>query len=404
MIKEKEVGIFKALNLRPNFVSTKRPAIETGIDAKLTGIKNALIVFGICYKRTKSFLKSFQLFKKLIYKQKQVWGHLPRKWASASGKKYFMLYAPGLPSIQLNRMYEMELNKLQQSNIKNELRFAFFAITKKCPLNCEHCFEWDKLHSKELLSYDDLRAVVLKLKEMNIVQLHLSGGEPMLRVNEIARLSEEFSHDIEFYVLTSGFNATLENIRLLKKSGVTGVVVSIDHYDKNIHNAFRGSDRSFNDAVNAAKYANECDMLVTLSICVTRTIATFSELYNYVCFAKETGASFVQLLEPKKVGRYSDGDVELSKQQIDILGNFYYEMNFNPIYSSFPIVIYHGYYQKKIGCFSAGNRSVYIDTNGDMLLCPFCHHKSGNVLNQNIQEIIPMVKQIGCPTYGLSDF
>ncbi|HNR19606.1 MAG TPA: radical SAM protein [Bacteroidia bacterium] len=379
-----------------------KPSIERSYKLKWTKFKNALNIYKIIYTKTGSVWQSFQVFKKLLGLHKKVWGKLPEKWVSAGKKKYFMLYAPGFPSNQLNRMYEMEVNKLLQFNNPHELRFAFFAITKKCPLSCEHCFEWDKLHSKELLSLKDLRFAVLKLKEMNIVQLHLSGGEPMLRVNDIVKLAEEFSNDMEFYVLTSGFNATRGNVKLLKDAGVTGLVVSIDHYDKNIHNSFRGSSKSFDDAVNAVRYAREFDMFVTVSVCVSRALASFNELYNYACFVKNLGASFIQLLEPKNVGRYANKNVKLSDEQIELLCDFYYRMNFESAFSKFPIVVYHGYYQKQIGCFSAGNRSVYIDTNGDVLLCPFCHHKSGNLLTENIENIVPMMRQTGCPSYGIS--
>lgn len=394
----------KTENNRVDVIENAKSPVICGFSALLTRLKNLATIFRVAFANTGSVIKSLHLLKELGKLQKKVWGQLPRKWAVASCKKYFMLYAPGLPSSHLNRMYQMELSRLQHNGSGNELRFAFFAVTKKCPLNCEHCFEWDKLHSKELLSYDDLRNVVLKLKAINIVQLHLSGGEPMLRVNDIAKLAMEFSNDMEFYVLTSGFNATKKNIQLLKDAGVTGLVVSIDHYDKSIHNTFRGSANSYDDAVNAVKYARECDMLVTLSVCVTRAMAVFNELYNYACFAKDIGASFIQLLEPKKAGRYSGKDVQLSKEQIKTLCNFYYQLNFNAAYSAFPIVVYHGYYQKQVGCFSAGNRSVYIDTNADVLFCPFCHQKSGNILNGSPQEIIPLMQTQGCPTYGNAKF
>jgi MoaA/NifB/PqqE/SkfB family radical SAM enzyme len=377
--------------------------IEYGLKARLNGLTNSMLFLKTAFSKTKSVAKSLRLLRKLGALQKRVWGKMPKKWISVNGKKYFMLYTPGLPSVHLQRMFDMEINRIEQNRQSNgELRFAFFAITKKCPLQCAHCFEWDKLHSKELLSYCDLRNVVLKLKEMNIVQLHLSGGEPMLRVNDIVKLAEEFNSEMEFYVLTSGFNATRENIIKLKNAGVTGLVVSIDHHDKNMHNTFRGSQNSFDDAVNAVCFAREANMLVTLSVCVTRPLATFNELLNYAHFAKAIDVSFIQLLEPRQVGNFAGKDVLLNAQQIKTLSDFYYELNFNKKYKTFPVVVYHGYYQSKVGCFSAGNRSVYIDTNGDILLCPFCHQKNGNIRDGNMQEIIPMMRDTGCPSYGIS--
>ena len=373
--------------------------IINGLHARLVNLRHALFLLNTAFRHYGSLKKSFRVLVKLKSFQKNVWGRRIIKWAYANKKYHFNLYAPGFASPQLANMHLMEI-KRSDNNSQYSLRFAFFAITKKCPLSCQHCFEWDKLNSKELLSYDDLRKAVIKLKEMGIVQLHLSGGEPMLRVKEIVKLAEEFSCDMEFYVLTSGFNATKENLLLLKQSGVTGIVVSVDHYNKILHNAFRGSDLSYDNAINAIKYARELDMVVTMSVCVTRSFALLDHLMNYAKLARSLDASFIQLLEPKQVGNFSGKDVLLNADQIQMLKDFYETLNFNKQFKNFPHVIYHGYYQDKIGCFSAGNRSLYIDTNGDILMCPFCHHNSGNILTDQLTNVLPKMREVGCPTYG----
>jgi MoaA/NifB/PqqE/SkfB family radical SAM enzyme len=55
-----------------------------------------------------------------------------------------------------------------------------------------------------------------------------------------------------FIVLSSGFNFTRENARSLKQAGLTGVVISLDHFDPEKHNAFRGFNNSFNDVTRAS--------------------------------------------------------------------------------------------------------------------------------------------------------
>ena len=378
--------------------------IINGPAARIINLRNARSFFLIAYQHFNSISKSFSALLSLRKLQKSVWGSNPQKWAYAGGRYHFMLYAPGFPSSQLNKMHLMEIRRMKMVKENSELRFAFFAITKKCPLRCQHCFEWDKLNAKELLSYDDLRNAIIKLKDMGIVQLHLSGGEPMLRVKDIARLANEFSNGMEFYVLTSGFNATRENLILLKQSGVTGIVVSLDHYDKKRHNAFRGSENSYVDAIHAILCARELDMVVTMTICVNREMATFNELLRYANLARSLDVSFIQLLEPRQVGNYAGKDVLLNKEQLDLLSNFYEKLNFTRQYNNYPIVIFHGYYQSKIGCFSAGNRALYIDTNGDVLLCPFCHHKTGNVVTDHIPSLLPKMRAVGCPSFGKAAF
>ncbi|WNH12287.1 hypothetical protein [Thalassobellus suaedae] len=77
-------------------------------------------------------------------------------------------------------------------------------------------------------------------------------------------------------------------------------------------------------------------------------------------------------------------------------------MNFTKAYSSYPIIIYHGYYQRRIGCFSAGKKGMYIDTDGDMNACPFCHKKTGHVLDSNFDQNLEVLKSEGCHTYHMN--
>ena len=116
---------------------------------------------------------------------------------------------------------------------------------------------------------------------------------------------------------------------------------------------------------------------------------------------KKLNVAFVQLLEPKAVGHYEGKDVLLTNDHLDVLNKFYLEMNFNPAFEDFPIIVYHGYHQRTVGCLSGGNRMLYIDSEGYINACPFCHTKNWNIkdaleTHSNIQdEANPM----GCPQF-----
>lgn len=347
---------------------------------------------------------TFKMLKVLEQKRKAVHGNFRiLKWAQAGNKFYYSLYMPGFKSEQMDNVLLEEMNRVIPSNIApRPLRFAHFAITKKCPLRCEHCFEWDNINKKEILSYDDLRNVVLKLKASGISQLHLSGGEPMLRVNDIIKLCDEFNSDMEFWVVTSGFNLTYENAVKLKQAGVSGVIVSLDHFDKNQHNKFRQSENAFTDAVNAITFSRQVDMIVAVSVCTTKEFTTTENLMLYAQFVKSLDVSFIQLLEPKAVGHYAGKDVKLGAEQLQMLEDFYFKVNCEKAFQDYPIVAYPGFFQRQIGCFASGNRTLYIDTNGDVLACPFCHVPSGNALHDQLPDVINTMKNKGCVDYGIA--
>lgn len=379
-------------------------SIKTGLKARWLKLKFRIYTLKILINNIGFKKNVFQIILQLRSKNHSMHGKTAlNKWIQNGDKHYFYLYAPSFPSKALEKMLLYETERIQQPEIL-KIRFAFLAITKKCPMRCEHCFEWDSINQKEVLTYENLRTIVIKLVEAGINQLHLSGGEPMLRVNDIIKLAEEFSSEIEIWVLTSGYNGTKENITLLKEAGVTGFVVSLDHYEAASHNKFRGHPQAFERATKTIKYARAANMPVAVSICTVRAFCNTTDLFSFLSLAQKLDVSFIQLLEPKAIGHYAQKDVLLQESHQKVLESFYREVNTSKKYLNSPIIVYHGYYQRQIGCMTGGNRALYVDTNGSALSCPFCHCSSGNFLTDEASSIISNLRKKGCSTYGLSTF
>jgi MoaA/NifB/PqqE/SkfB family radical SAM enzyme len=157
---------------------------------------------------------------------------------------------------------------------------------------------------------------------------------------------------------------------------------------------------AFDHAINAVRHAQDAGMLTAFSICVTRSFVSKQNLLKYAQLARDCGVAFVQLLEPKPVGHYEGKAVTLGKEQIDILEDFYLTFNFNKEFRDYPVVLYHGFHQRRIGCMSGGDRILYIDSAGNVNACPFCQTK-----NFHTSQIISGAISIndmsigGCPVY-----
>ena len=396
----------KSSSIHQGYVEFKNTQFISSSERRNIRIKMFINLLKYLLRKNTSFSLTFRIINQLyklrnIYFQTQNLG----KIIKANGRYFQYMYSPGFPSKAVDRFNKFEVNKLLKINTaETSLRFAFLSITRKCPLQCQHCFEWNNLNKPETFNYEHLQNVVLKLKNAGVLQIFLSGGEPMIRTREIEMLCKAFSDDIEFWVVTSGFNATFNNLARLKEAGLTGISVSIDHYIPGEHNQFRGSENAFDDAVAAVKFARSLNMPVTMNICVSRSFANHDDLYKYLIFAKSLDASFVQFLEPKMVGRYAHQDVLLNDEHKKVINDFVLHVNKAEQFSNYPIALYHGFYQQEIGCFAGGNRSLYIDSNGDVLSCPFCHNKAGNVLQDDFTFLINRIKGIGCPEYKIAAF
>lgn len=339
-------------------------------------------------------------FKTLLSLRNNVWGGDLKKIYKIGGKYYFNQYTPGWPSKNYDELIKSELRRhASPLSSEEKLSFVFLAITRKCPMRCEHCFEWDNLNQKEVFTKDTLFKTIDLFQKQGVLQFHFSGGEPMVRFKDLVQLIKFASRKSECWVLTSGFNFTRENAQILRQVGCKGVVVSIDHYLPEMHNLFRGNASSFDGAINAVKEAKLAGMVVSISVCATKGFIEGGHLLPYLNFAKGLGVHFVQVLEPKNVGHYNDKDVLLAARHINELDAVFKLVNHSTAYRQYPTMLYHGYHQRRVGCFS-GSRSVYVDSIGDVHACPFCHTKSYNVIEllEKGKENLP-IKENKCPRY-----
>ncbi len=364
-----------------------------------------LHILKLAIKNYGSIIKSLKVIKALYLLKKSILGGIQTKIIKVNRKYYHYLYAPGYPSQAFDNYIEAELNRIIPLKKKtNTLTFILFAITKKCPLQCEHCLEWNNLNKTESFGLQELNAVVSKFQNDGIAQFHLSGGEPMVRINDMLQVVATAGKQSEFYVLTSGFNFTAANAKSLKEAGLTGVVISLDHFDPKLHNAFRGLNNSFEQVMNAIRNAQEQNFVIALTICVTRAFITWENLLQYAALAKRLKVSFIQLLEPKAVGHYEGKNVFLEDTHLSLLDKFYFTLNFNPAYKDYPVIVYHGYHLRRVGCFSGGNRTLYIDSEGFVNACPFCHTKNFNIKDaiKTDLNVAATVKETGCLDYKLA--
>lgn len=396
----------KKITLQPYTVNSSVPVSlasqkTSRLEKYLVTVAKQLTLFYLACVTIKKPMLIIKTYKQLIKLRKQTWGAQVNKMYKVDGMYFNNLYNPGWPSAAYNAFLKDEIMRHAfPLDYTGKLSMVFFAITRKCPLRCEHCFEWDNLNKKETFTKDELIEIVDMYQQQGAIQIHFSGGEPMVRIHDLVEVVRHAKNKSECFVLTSGFNLTAINARRLKEAGCKGVVVSIDHYIPELHNGFRHNSNIFQQATEGVQAALQAGLVTTISVCVTKAFLDGGHLMPYMQFAKDLGVHFVQLLEPKNIGHYADQEVLLEEKHIQLLEGFFKTINNDTAYSDYPFVMYHGYHQRRVGCY-AGSRSIYIDSAGDVNACPFCHTKSYNVgdILKSKNKTAPMKENL-CPRYG----
>lgn len=342
--------------------------------------------------------------RQLMSKKQRMHGNSTNPRYIKSGSSYYWgVDFPGWPSKVFSTYVRNEFARMRPAgSVKKSLQTVIFAITNRCPLHCRHCSEGDNLGTTDKLSLDELKQILVKLQDRGILHIQLSGGEPLVRFDDMIELMKCAKPGTNFWLLTSGFGLSVEKAALLKKSGLTGVNISLDHWDEKHHNEFRNNDRSFQWVKEAVENCRKKNLIVSVSLCATKQFISEDNLWKYVELAKSWKVEFIRILEPRNAGRYAGSDAELELLHQNILEKFYLKLNSGKSYRNYPILLYPGYHQRKAGCFGAGNRYFYIDSNADIHACPFCLQKCGNALTNDIDNALLKMNEAKCHAYEMN--
>ena len=138
--------------------------------------------------------------------------------------------------------------------------FAICDLNNICNLKCKHCYWWlNRDGEKSELTADDWRKIINeKIKKNHILQVHLVGGEPILRPDIIEVFNEEMPG--KFTVLTNGTK------KLIPYNGLIVYGISIDGM-KETHDKIRGKTFDIIEK-NVREYVEETGKKVWISMTV----------------------------------------------------------------------------------------------------------------------------------------
>jgi pyruvate-formate lyase-activating enzyme len=204
------------------------------------------------------------------------------KTSVTSGRVFASLYAPGWPSRAFDGFVARELDRLDPVLGRPPgLRTAVVAITRMCGLRCEHCVEWDVLNTREQLSAADLREIVQRIRACGVAQVFFSGGEPLQRFRDLLDLTATLADETDVWVVSSGRGLTREKAQRLRMARLTGVALSLDHWDSAAHDRFRGREGTFDAVRTAAANAVDAGLVLALWLCPVRAFVSPANLRRY---------------------------------------------------------------------------------------------------------------------------
>jgi PqqA peptide cyclase len=173
-------------------------------------------------------------------------------------------------------------------------------LTYRCPLSCAYCSNpVDMVAYGDELTTAEWQRVLAEAQELGVLQLHLSGGEPLLRrdVVELARTA----CDLGMYtnLVTSALGLSRRRAEELRAAGLDHVQISVQADEPALSDRIAGTP-SFDRKVEACRLVKELGWPLTLNVVLHRQ--NIDRIGAVLALAEELAADRVELANTQYYG------------------------------------------------------------------------------------------------------
>jgi pyrroloquinoline quinone biosynthesis protein E len=175
-------------------------------------------------------------------------------------------------------------------------------LSYRCPLHCPYCSNpldlGGEKYRRELPTEDWMRTF-REARRLGVLQLALTGGEPMLRRDLVELCAAARDAGLYSSLITAGTLFTRERAQALKSAGLDHVQISIQSPNAEDNDRIAGN-RSFGTKLAAARLAKELDFPLTINCVLHRqNLDRIAELLD---LALDLGAQRVELANTQYYG------------------------------------------------------------------------------------------------------
>jgi pyrroloquinoline quinone biosynthesis protein E len=245
-------------------------------------------------------------------------------------------------------------------------------LTYGCPLHCPYCSNPLELAAyADELTTGEWRRVLAEARELGVLQLHLSGGEPLLRrdLPEIVHSASELG--LYTNLITSALGLTSHRAEQLRAAGLDHVQISIQADEPGLSDHIAGTP-SFERKLAAARLVKELGWPLTLNVVLHRL--NIDRVTQFLHLAEELGADRLELAHTQYYGwalHNRDALLPSSAQleRADLVVRAAHERLQGRMEVIYVLPDYYGRYPKP--CMGGwGRRQLTVVPNGDVLPCP----------------------------------
>lgn len=253
--------------------------------------------------------------------------------------------------------------------------------TSACNLKCTGC--WAAEYGNNLsLSYETLDSIIAQGKELGVYFYIYSGGEPLVRKDDIIRLCEKH-RDCQFLAFTNGtlIDEQFADEMLRVKNFIPAI--SVEGFEEATD--FRRGKGTYQSVIRAMEILKRKKLVFGASLCYTRYNAEIIGSEEFFDDMIARGVKFAWFFTYMPVGAGAPKELLATAEQREYMYNQI--RKFRKDKPLFTLDFWNDaeYVQ---GCIAGGRRYLHINAYGDIEPCAFIHYSDSNIREKTLLEAL----------------
>lgn len=248
-------------------------------------------------------------------------------------------------------------------------------LTYECPLHCPYCSNPLNLADyRDELTTAEWQRVLTEARDLGVLQLHLSGGEPLQRRDLVDLVGS--ARDLGLYtnLITSTLGLSSRRAEELKAAGLDHVQISIQADEQTLSDRIAGTP-SYERKITAARMVKELDWPLTMNVVIHRH--NIDRIGRILELAEELEADQIELANTQYHGWAMHNRAALlpSREQLDraeVVVRAARQRLREKMEIIYVIPDYYSKYPKP--CMGGwGKQQLTVTPTGSVLPCPAAH-------------------------------
>lgn len=254
--------------------------------------------------------------------------------------------------------------------------FITIAPTYRCVCRCVHCGvnSPERPHEEEL-STKEIKSIIDQAKDLGVLQVTFTGGEPLLRKDIFELIRHASSRGLLTRINTSGILIDGDIAEKLKKSGLTQGAVSIDDADPRIHDELRGVPGAHQRAVKGIQNLTKAGILCQINTYADRRNIP-EGLKRIISMGRKLNVLAVYFIFPTAIGHWEHDFSKILTDKEKKAVRDLQETTF--VHLELPT--------SKTLCGILKKMILFISPQGNVTPCPFVAYSFGSIKNHPLKD------------------